>query len=177
MIKIFRIFGFVFLIVLLFLIFLGLYSHSSIEIENTCHLHVPHSQVWQLLTDGEKITYWTDKIKYVKFENRNEVTKGSQFKLYLESKDYISLQIRDFKENSLIVYDLLLNQKNPVINDYNITIGLKSLRDGSTEVNCKINYYIKNFSGKIANKLYFEENQSNILKQHMDLFRKYLEKV
>lgn len=162
---------------MLLIVILGIYSPSQITIQQTQHVLAPHSQVWQLITDAEKTSMWFEHIKSVTSVKDNDISNNLQFRYHLKSHDYLDLNIKKFKLNDSLLFELSGHKNNPMIHNYNIEVKLKPLRDGTTEINCKINYDINSFTAKIVNRIYFESSQKEMLDNTLYALKKYLEKV
>jgi len=168
-----RIIGFFLLIVSILLIILGIYAPSEVIIEQTQLIAAPQSLVWEVVTNPDKAKLWFIPLQ----ESSLKKDTDSLLFFYPDSINKTSISIAEINEHEFIKLSLGKNYKNPVIQNLNIAIILKSLRDGSTEVNSQITYEIKNFSGRIVNKLYFERTQQDLLQKSLNSLKNHLEKI
>lgn len=172
--KFFRLIGFSCFFLIIFLIILGNYSPPDINIPQTYYLHAPTALIWQHITDETQSRNWINQIPV----QRTECDSGGVINCYIDNSsiDKIFTIHKDDTNRSL---DLKLEKTwfNPYICDYRLRIKLKSLRDGTTEINCVLQYHLKNIMAKIVNKIYFEGYQKNLLEKNKESLQKYFEKV
>jgi hypothetical protein len=172
--KFFRLIGFSLLFMMLFLIILGIYSSPDIQITQTHQLQAPTASIWQHITDDQKNCDWINQIpiQYCESDSNGIIV------CYMEnsSKNIISTILKD-EENRSLKLKLDKTWDNPYIVDYTMNVHLKTLRDGTTEINCTVQYHLNNIIAKVANKLYFEGQQKNLLNQNLQSIYKYFEKV
>jgi len=173
LISFFRIVGFLLLLILLALIFWGVYSPSLINIEQTQHFAAPNTTIWQLITNPEKTSRWLDITENANFIILND----SVFQFYEDTIKVNTFIICELKENEFFRLKYNKSHDTPLINNYNLGVQVKSLRDKTTEINCQITYNLSSITGKIANIFYFEGQQRNLLQQGLGSLKKYLEKM
>jgi uncharacterized membrane protein len=156
------------------MIVLGMYSSSDIRITQTYHLQAPVSLIWQHLTDAQNVPVWINQFKVQDCENDTNdcIICYSDY----PSKNVV-FKIFKIEENKSLQLQLNKNRLNPYINYYSMNVYLKSLRDGTTEINCELNYHLDNIFAKIINKLYFESHQKNLMEKNLKSLHNYFEKV
>jgi hypothetical protein len=172
--KLFRISGFGLLFICIGACVLGLYSASVVQLVHTDHLRAPASLIWQYISEEDNLNEWMNLVPINSCENDSSgkiICFGDQKKSKI-----ISTIVKDEKNRSLT---LILDESlyNPEIGDYVFNLNLKTLRDGTTEINYKLNYKLNSLVAKVVNKLYFEGNQRNLLEKNFEYLHKYFEQV
>lgn len=172
--KFFRLIGFVLFFTMLLVIVLGFYSSSEIRVTQTHHLQAPISLIWQHITDAEKTPEWIKQIpvQYCKKDTNDNIICYSD-----SSQKNMVFTIIKTEENKSFQLVLNKNRYNPYINYYSMNVHMKSLRDGTTEIDCELNYHLDSIIAKIVNKLYFEGHQKNLMDKNFESLHKYFEKV
>lgn len=126
------------------------------------------------MIDETNVDKWLGQfpIKNTEIDNNGIITCYAD----IGAKKKITTIIPNEDNRSLL---LLLEKSwfNPYINDYAMDIKLKSLRDGTTEINCIVKYELKSLVAKIFNKLYYEGRQKDYIEGNQDALHKYFEKV
>jgi hypothetical protein len=153
---------------------LGIYTSPQVTVSQTEHLRAPGTLIWQYVSEESNFSKWINQfpISNCKGDSGKVIIcyRDSSF-----SKRVCSVQIEEDKRIVQLILDESYN--NPGIKDYVLKINLKSLRDGTTEINCKVQYRLNSLAARVANKLYFEGNQKNLLVKNMDYLHTYFEKV
>ena len=153
---------------------MGIYSTPDIKITQTHHLQAPTTLIWQYIATEANSSNWINQIPIqYSISDTNGIISCYTDK---SSKNKISTILKDEDNRHL---DLILEKQwfNPYISDYNLNVKLKSLRDGTTEINCTLHYNLKNVMAKVVNKLYFEGHQRSLMEQNLESLYKYFEKV
>ena len=168
--KFFRLIGFGLLFIIIFLIILGFYSVSDIQLSHTQYLPAPTTLIWQHITNEEKLSNWIYQVPIqdcVSDTNNIIICYSDNNK-----KNKISTIHRDIENKSI---NLVLDEKwhNPFIYDYSLMVHLKSLRDGTTEINCTLHYRLKNIMARVINKLYFEGYQKKLIEKNVKSLQKH----
>jgi len=126
------------------------------------------------MTDAEKCQDWINQlpVQYCEGDTNGLITCFEN-----KSKENLVFIISKIEENKSLRLKLNKNRNNLYIKNYVMEIHLKPLRDGTTEINCELNYQLNSYIAKIINKLYFEGHQKSLMDQNMDSLHKYFEKV
>jgi len=168
--KFFRIIGFGLFFISVFLVILGFYSLSEIQISQTQYLQAPTTLIWQHITNEEKFGDWIFQlpIQDCVVDTNNIIICYSD----TVHKNKIFTIQKDLESKSI---NFTLDEKwhNPFIYDYSLMIHLKSLRDGTTEINCTLQYRLKNIMARVINKLYFEGYQKNLMEKNVEFLQKH----
>ena len=168
--KFFRLIGFGLLFMTVFLIILGIYSSPDIRITQTHQLQAPLALIWQHITDEGKSGDWINQIPIRHCESDSN---GTIICYTDDSSNDVISTIHKNEENRSLDLKLEKAWNNPYIFDYYMNVHLKSLRDGTTEINCTVNYQLKNIMAKVVNKLYFEGHQKSLMDQNLESLHKY----
>jgi len=172
--KFFRLIGFGLLFVMLSLIILGNYSSQDIQISQTHHLQAPMPLIWQHITNEEKISDWIKliPIQYCVSDTNNVIT------CFADNNEKIKISTGlKFQERNSINMILEETWHNPYIKDYSLKVHLKSLRDGTTEINFKLQYHLKSIMAKVLNKLYYEGYQKSLIDKNVESLQKHFGRV
>lgn len=172
--KLFRLIGFILFFLTLLLIFLGINSSSEIQVAQTHYLQAPVSLIWQYVIDTDKNSKWIKQfpIQYCESDTNDNIICYAD-----KSKKNMVFIIYKTEENKSLELVLNKNRYNPYINYYSMNIYLKSLRDGTTEINFELKYNLTSLLAKVVNKLYFEGQQKNLMEQNFESLHKHFEKV
>ena len=174
MIKLFRIIGFILFFILISVFVLGFYSSDQITVSQTDHFRAPGALIWQYISEESNFNEWINQfpITGCKIDLNNEIIcfTDSSF-----TEKICTIQVEEEMRHVKLILDDRYN--NPGISDYVFNINLKLLRDGTTEINCKVQYQLNSLVARVANKLYFEGNQKNILVKNLEYLHTYFEKV
>lgn len=172
--KIFRLIGFILFFIVLLLIFLGINSSSEIQVSQTHHLQAPISLIWQYIIDADKNSQWINQfpIQYCETDTNDNIVCYTD-----NSKQDIVFMIYKTEEDKSIELVLNRNRYNPYINYYSMNVYLKSLRDGTTEINFELKYNLTSLLAKVVNKLYFEGHQKSLMEKNYESLRRHFEKV
>ena len=172
--KLFRLIGFVLFFLILLLIVLGINSPSEIQVSQTHQLQAPISLIWQYVIDTDKNPEWIKQfpIQYCENDSNDNIICYSD-----NTKKYIVFTIYKIEEYKSLQLVLNKDRYNPYINYYSMNIYMKTLRDGTTEINCELKYNLSSLLAKVVNKLYFEGHQKSLMEQNFDFLHKHFEKV
>ena len=172
--KLFRLIGFCLLFAMLCLIILGFYSSQDIQISQTHHLQAPMPLIWQHITQEDKFSNWIKliHIQYCVSDTNNIIT------CFADNIEKIKISSGSkFQEGHSLHMKLEESWHNPYIKNYSLTVHLKSLRDGTTEINYNLQYHLKSIMAKVLNKIYYEGYQKNLIEKNVQSLQKNFGRV
>ncbi len=152
-----RILSVLLVIVGIFLTIIGVTTPSETTFTHTEVILSPVQVVWPVLTDPERMTLWQTGMEKIKAEQKGDLKEGTILLGYAREYDpgfYHEDKIIRITPEKNFTLMRLISKRNTVIRDYSQSYELKRLRDGTTELTCRIFYRCPGFISRIYNRLY-----------------------
>jgi uncharacterized membrane protein len=175
----FRILGFVLIVIILLLVGVGLFSSPETRFTLNENIESPVTVVWRTLLDTDHIPGWISNSTKV------EVTHMSQLKLNAEITYFVPAanneviykeRLVNFIPDKRITFRDIHAGKIPLQKNYIRDYQLKSLLDGSTEINATIQYTCNGIIPRILDRLYLRAANMATFREQLKYIKRHIEK-
>ena len=176
----FRIAGFSFIIILLLLIFVGLFTSGETQISLNEIIEGPPTVVWQTLIDVERTPEWDPGVAKIRIANEANLKKGAEIDFYagiaLDEIVYKERIVTFVPDKHIVFRDV--NYKNkPLQKNYIRDYSLKSLLDGSTELSVTVHYTSGSLITRILDRIYLRGQTMSRYRSQLSGLKKYIENL
>jgi hypothetical protein len=165
-----------FLIFILFISLIGIFSTPETTITFASVIESPRAIVWQYLTNTDRIVQWRKDIRNLDILNMKEMGNGALLK-FVQNKIEYHEQVIEWLPEKKVILQRIDDLNYPLLHNVLTSIEIKGLIDGSTEINIVIKYNVRTFFSKIYNKIYLRNYFIEQYENQLLVLKKVLEKV
>ncbi|HGY57346.1 MAG TPA: hypothetical protein ENK44_16680 [Caldithrix abyssi] len=168
----FKISGIIFTVVFCALLVVGLLTESESVVSADVAIEAPQPVVLRILTDSSTYTLWNPF-------TRKSIYKGSdvwETTYQIDEKQFVlreKIQI-DYNENC-VCRSALDSLKNTYLFDVKQKYSVRSLPDGSSEVNLKMSYRTYSISVRLLNYLFLKSRAARIALENVQALKTYIQ--
>lgn len=163
--KVFKLISIILFIVIILLLAVGILSGFETDTKVSITIDAPRNVTWKRIIDYGEYSKWFFSGAKIISNDAIPLQRNSVLTVYPAmgtgtiSTEY---KILEYLPEKKITVRNLGKMQIPLVRDKIITIELKSLPDGSSEVSWLETYSVKTFIGKIFNQLYYRHYKKTI---------------
>ena len=161
------------------LLTIGISFETESEIQHAVIINQPTSLVWRKLIAMEGWEEWRGEIKHLENRNTGKIQIASAFICYPSDDlaESFEEEITSLVDNRKIEIIRKTKTGQSVLLNYRTEFLLKSLKDGTTEVNWISRYRSATIMGRLYNFLYFNRYQHSMMNHDLNKLKEIMERV
>ena len=175
-----RIIGFTFIVLLLLLGLVGLFSSPETQFSISEIIESPPTVVWGTLINVDRISEWDPGVVMLRISNAQSLKKDAEINYYsggdIEEVVYKE-RITSFVPDKRIVFRDIKHKKIPLQKNFIREYTLKSLLDGSTELSVTVHYTCGSYITRILDRIYLRGHTMAKHRRQLHGLKSYIENL
>jgi len=166
------------LIFFLLLCLLGLFGPGETSFSIGEQIGSPATVVWRTLINADKTAEWDNEISRIVISGGKRYGKNVELSFYLSgNRNEIAKKekISGFDPEKGITFEEVPYQKKLLLKNHKRSYQLKSLLDGSTEIQVFVSYSAGSFITRALDRIYLKSHIMNKHRAHLRNLKRYIE--